>query len=614
MCSVVGYVGEKSSRSYIFEGLARLEYRGYDSAGFVCFDEEHRRFCYAKAVGGVENLVAKLAATPIDGSIGLGHTRWATHGVSTELNAHPHFTTEKTVFLVHNGIVENYAELKEELRSCGHNFYSETDTEVIAHVVQQELEGECTLVAALVATVARLRGAYAFAALLQKHPNSIVAVRKSSPLCIGVGVNEMFVASDPVAFLEHTNRVLFLPDQSFALVTKEGVALYDFLGNELPQQLQELDVKLDRCSKEGFEHYMLKEIYEQKRVIRDTVTYCAALREQAGMPAGLDAALLARLEKVIFFACGSSANAAEIAGFSFEQVAGLSVSVALASECKHRLLCRGRNMLYCAVSQSGETADTLEVLRMVHAAHLPTLAVTNVASSTMVREASGFLLTQANKEVAVASTKAFTAQVALLFWLAHRIAWEKKSISEQALQDAEQDLLVASQVLEQCMDRYAQEMRERHAPFYAQFQHFIFLGRQISYPFAREAALKLKEVAYCFVDCYPAGELKHGPIALIDATTPVFIFSVLDDAVYKKIVSAAQEVKARRGYLVVFAFEGQHELIGLADTAFVIPKVNPLLGPVAMTGLMQLFVYHVAHVLGRPIDKPRNLAKSVTVE
>lgn len=614
MCSVVGYVGDKSSRLYVIEGLTRLEYRGYDSVGFVCFDKKNGQLQYLKTTGGVENLVAKMDKMSIDGTIGLGHTRWATHGASTELNAHPHFNADKTISLVHNGIIENYADLKEQLRLKGHLFYSDTDTEVIAHVLEEEYSITQALCKVVLATVHQLKGAYAFAALFQQYPDTLIAVRKSSPLCIGIGDGEMFVASDAVAFAGNAKQVLFLPDESIALIKKDSIELFDFSGQKLLQKITSLDVSWGNCTKEGFEHYMLKEMYEQKRVIHDTVAYCRTIGQQTWSLCGLDESVISELKSLTFLACGTSAHAAQIASFFFEQTALVSSTVELASEFRHRHFFVEENSLYCGVSQSGETADTLEALRMVHGSSISTLAITNVSSSTMVREAHGFLLTQAKKEVAVASTKSFTAQVALLFWLAHRVALQKNLISEKALRAAEQDLLVVAEVLENSMERYKLEIVQRHAPYYAQFKNFIFLGRSISYPFACEAALKLKEIAYCFVDCYPAGELKHGPIALIDATVPVFIFSVLDEPVYKKLLSAAQEVKARRGHLVVFAFEGQKELIDLADTVFIISKVNPLLAPLAMTGLMQLFFYHIAHVLGRPIDKPRNLAKSVTVE
>lgn len=627
MCSVVGYVGDRLSRSCVLEGLARLEYRGYDSAGFVCFDAHNGQFQYAKTIGGIESLATKMEQTPIDGFIGLGHTRWATHGTSTELNAHPHFNTDKTIFIVHNGIVENYLTLKEQLRIAGHHFYSDTDTEVIAHVLDEAYNGSGDdasvhnhLFVTIYQTVNQLKGAYAFAALFQKHPDVLVAVRKSSPLCIGVGAqsvggsHEMFVASDVSAFSGYTQQVIFMPDETFALITKKEIELYTFAGKRLPITLSTIEGTWQWCSKEGFEHYMLKEMYEQKRVVHDTVKYGRLMRQQTWQRCGLDEKLIDDLERIIFSACGTSAHAAELACLFFESVCDVHALTYLSSEFRYRHFFNEKNVLYCVLSQSGETADTLEVLRMLMALQMPTLAVTNVPSSSMVREAQGFLLTQAHKEVAVASTKSFVAQVALLFWFAHSIALQKNRISLNALHKAEQDLLVAAEVMENCMEQYKFEIMERHAPFYAQFKNFIFLGRSESYPLAREAALKLKEIAYCFVDCYPAGELKHGPIALIDEHTPIFLFSVLNVLVYQKLVSAAQEIKARRGHLVIFAFEGQKELIDLADTVFIIPKVNQLLGSLAMTGVIQLLIYHIAHVLGRPIDKPRNLAKSVTVE
>jgi glutamine---fructose-6-phosphate transaminase (isomerizing) len=614
MCSVVGYIGDRLSRSYVLEGLARLEYRGYDSAGFVCFDQQNGQFQYVKTTGGIDNLILKMERTPIDGFVGLGHTRWATHGVSTELNAHPHFNIDKTISVVHNGIVENYGALKETLQAAGHHFYSDTDTEVIAHVLDEAYNVHHDLFLTVYQAVHQLRGAYACAALFQKHPEVLVVIRKSSPLCIGVGTNEMFVASDITAFSGYTKQVLFLPDESFALVTKKSIELYAFSGKKLPLTFHAIEDSWQQCSKEGFEHYMLKEIYEQKRVVYDTLSYCHIMGQQTWKRSGLDEKVIADLERIIFFACGTSSYAADIACTFFRKICGIHATSLLSSEYRYCPFIREKNTLYCAISQSGETADTLEVLCMIAGLQMPTLAITNVPSSSMVREAQGFLLTQAKKEIAVASTKSFVAQLALLFWFAHKVALQKNILSMQDLQTSEQDLLVAAEVMENCMERYKFSIIERHAPFYAQFKNFIFLGRAESYALAREAALKLKEIAYCFVDCYPAGELKHGPIALIDEHVPVFIFSVLDELVYQKLASAAQEIKARRGHLVVFAFEGQKELIDLADTAFVIPRVNPLLGPLAMTGLMQLLVYHIAHILGRPIDKPRNLAKSVTVE
>lgn len=617
MCAVIGYVGDKSSRSYIFEGLARLEYRGYDSAGFVCFDEKQNIFRCIKTTGGIDNLIQKMGEQLFDGPIGLGHTRWATHGVSTELNAHPHFNSRKTIMLVHNGIIENFFVLKQKLIESGHSFYSDTDTEVLVHVFEQAYDNNNDLLLAIMATVSQLKGAYACALMLADKPDVLLAIRKGSPLCIGVGEHEMFVASDSSAFAGRTQKVVFLPDASFACITKDSLSIYDFWGNEIVPIIQELDHAEIQGDKGLYAHYMLKEIYEQKKVIQDTVAYCRHLNEQTSesfwQHYGFDELLVQNMHALDFFACGTSAHAAQIAAFFFEQIAHVRASVFIASEARYRILGKQENTVCCALSQSGETADTLEVVRMLSAQNVPVLAVTNVAGSTIAREACGVLLTQAKKEISVAATKSFTAQITLLFWLANRVAVEKNICSDIELQHAECDLLMGAEILEDSMERYRISIEE-YASRYAQYRNFIFLGRQISFPFACEAALKLKEITYCFVDCYPAGELKHGPLALVDEQTPVVIFSVLDERIYQKLVSAAQEVKSRHGHLIVFAFEGQQELFDLADSSFSISKVTPLLAPLAMTGLMQLFVYYIARALDRPIDRPRNLAKSVTVE
>lgn len=618
MCAVVGYIGTASSRAYIFEGLARLEYRGYDSAGFACFDPKQAALHCIKTTGGIDNLKIKMENDPFDGHVGIGHTRWATHGVSTELNAHPHYNSRKTIMVVHNGIIENFSHLKQDFIRSGHIFYSDTDTEVIVHVFEQEFEKCRNVQQALAATVQRLQGAYACVIMVADQPDSLLVVRKGSPLCVGVGIGEMFVASDPSAFAGRTDKVIFLPDATFATISQNKVAIYDFSGTYVEPVVQILDYSHAlSADKQQYEHYMLKEIYEQKEVIQNTVNYFRSLHA-AGIlwdTCGLDAPFIKQLEQIDFFACGTSAHAAQIASYFFEEVAQIRCSVFLASEARHRLFLHNQRALYCAISQSGETADTLEVVRMLKRTDMSLLSITNVATSTLVRESSGYLLTHAKKECAVAATKSFTAQVALLFLLAHRSAFEKGLITLDQFCQAESDLMVAAELLESSMKSSEKVIAEQYAPFYAQFKNFIFLGRQISFPFACEAALKLKEIAYCFVDVYPAGELKHGPLALVDETVPVVIFSVLDETVYPKLVSAAQEIKARRGHLIIFAFEGQQELCALADTVFVFPcSGNVVVAPLIMTGVMQLFAYHIARVLGRPIDRPRNLAKSVTVE
>lgn len=614
MCSVVGYVGKSYCRDFVVEGLRRLEYRGYDSSGFACLNPADNRVLYLRAEGQLANLEKEFKALPIDGKIGIGHTRWSTHGQSTKENAHPQFDCQKTISVVHNGIIENYQEFRNQLKEAGHIFYSETDSEVIAHLFEALLISHKTFKAALLDLVNKLEGAYAFIAILQDHPESMVLVRKRNPLCIGIGDDEMFVASDLLAFAGKTNKCVFLPDESFALVQKDMIELYDFSGKPLPIIVQEINSEWAGHEKNGYEHYMLKEIYEQKTAIRQTVSFLKSVSAHIWDHVGLSLEQVKNLKTIHMVACGTSWHAARIAQFFFEQICMIPVRVHLASEFRYMTFFPEKDSLYIIISQSGETADTLEALRMITELQLPTLALTNVASSSLVREADGFLLTQAGQEIAVASTKAFSTQVAALFWFANRLAHERGMISKNHFDASEEEILVAAEVLETCIENNKIAIVQNYAKKYAQFKKTIFLGRHISYPFAMEAALKLKEIAYIFAESYAAGELKHGPLALVDQETPIFLFSHRDPLIYQKLLSNAQEVKARKGHLIVFAFEGQKELIALGDLVFIIPKVNSLLGPLAMTGLMQFLVYSIACELDRPIDKPRNLAKSVTVE
>jgi glucosamine--fructose-6-phosphate aminotransferase (isomerizing) len=613
MCSVVGYIGKGYSRDFILEGLSRLEYRGYDSAGFACLNPTDKRLLYAKAEGKLSNLVSALVEKPIDGFSGIGHTRWSTHGVSSKINAHPHFDCNKTISIVHNGIIENHHELKKSLEGS-HTFHSQTDTEIIAHLFEAAIPAHKTFKTAVMDTVAQLQGAYAFIALLQDMPDTMVLVRKRSPLCIGVGDGEMFVASDMLAFAGKTNKVLFMPDESFALVHKDMIELYKFDGTPLPIQVQEVDISWDALGKQGHEHYMLKEIYEQKVAIHNTVEFLRTIHNRVWDDLGVSAQYIKDMKAINFIGCGTSWHAGCIAQFFFEEIAMIDCKVYLASEFRHKQVFTQDKSMYVAISQSGETADTLETVRLLNEIELPTVALTNVASSTIVREAGGFLLTHAGREIAVASTKAFSTQITALYWLAHRIALEKNIITLAQMKQAEEDLLVAAEILENCIENYKLDIVSTIAKKYAHYHRTIFLGRSVSYPFALEAALKLQEITYIFASSYPAGELKHGPLALVDAQMPVFIFSHQDPVIYQKLISNTQEVKARGGHVIVFAFDGQDQLIELADTVFIIPRVKPLLGPLAMTGLMQFLFYAIAKELGRPIDKPRNLAKSVTVE
>ena len=614
MCSVVGYVGKNYSRSFVMQGLERLEYRGYDSAGFACLHPNDSRIMYTKAEGGVSNLVKNLDSAPIDGHIGVGHTRWSTHGgISTE-NAHPHFDCERRISIVHNGIIENHHELREQLTNEGHSFYSETDTEIVAHLLESLLKRHDSPKNAVIELVNTLQGAYAFAIIMSAYPDKMMVVRKRSPLCVGSGDDEMFVASDLLAFADKTNKVLFLPDECFAFVYKDVVEVYDFAGKSIKTHFQIVEVPQVDNLKGRYEHYMLKEIYDQKKVINDTVHKYRAQAGTIWQQMGLSAAQIKCLKQIQFIGCGTSWHAGLVAQHFFEEIAGIRIDVALASEMRYRTFFPDPYCIALAISQSGETADTLEELRFVKQHKRHTVALVNVPSSTMVRETEGYLPLYAGPEVAVASTKAFTAQITALYWLAHAMAYERGKIDQRTFKAAEDELLVVAEILENSIEQYKREINDGLAARYATYTTALFIGRHISHPFAQEASLKLKEISYIITDSYPAGELKHGPLALVDESMPVFIFSVVDAELYGKLLTNAQEVKARKGHLVAFAFEGQTELIELADTAFIIPRVNPLLGPLAMTGLMQFFVYSIAKELGRPIDKPRNLAKSVTVE
>lgn len=614
MCGIVGYIGKNYSRAFVMEGLGRLEYRGYDSVGFACISPNDNNFLYAKSPGRLPNLIRQLDQHPIDGHVGIGHTRWSTHGSVTRENAHPQFDCQKTISIVHNGIIENHHELRQRLQEAGHIFHSQTDTETIAHLLESLLAAHQTIKAAFVDLIGQIKGAYAFVALLQEFPEKMLLVRKRSPLCIGVGDNEMFIASDPMAFAGKTKKVLFLPDESFALVKQDMIELYDFSGKPLQLPFEELRLDYEDQEKKGHEHHMLKEIYDQKNAIYGTVSFLSSISNRLWDHVGLSPEQVKNLDSLTLIGCGTSWHAALIAQFFFEQICMLPTRVTVASEFRYMPFFPEKNSAYIFISQSGETADTLESLRLVNGMDLPTIALTNVPSSTLVRVADGFLLTQAGQEIAVASTKAFSTQMAALYWLAHRVALEKGIINKRQLEMAQEELFVVAEVLENCIENYKRDITHHLAKFYAQYKKAIFLGRHIGYPFGLEAALKLKEISYIFSQCYPAGELKHGPLALVDANMPVFIFSHQDPVIYQKLVSNASEIKARNGHLVVFMLEGQHELKALADQAFVFPNVKPLLVPLAMTGLMQFFIYQIAKELGCPIDKPRNLAKSVTVE
>jgi glutamine---fructose-6-phosphate transaminase (isomerizing) len=617
MSSVVGYIGKNYSWDFVIDALSRLEYRGYDAAGFACLDPSLHKVLFVKAVGPLQNLIDKVSDNIIDGRVGVGHTRWATHGSSTEANAHPHFDENKRLALVHNGIIENHHVLRAQLKREGHEFVSQTDTEVLAHCLEFALGAiePDKMKNLVVSLVERLQGAYAFIALLQGRPDFLLAVRKGSSLCIGIGDGEFFVASDPIAFAGRTDKMIYMPNESFALITDKEIFLYSFEGERLTFEVESVEAAWEE-SHHSFESDLLKEIYEQKQAIHATAAFYKALfkKESVWLSLDCDRNQIKKLKHITLFASGSSWHAAHIGKFFIEMIAKIPVDVALASELRYMPFFSHEDSLYLALSQSGETADTLEALRMMNGLGLQTAVMTNVAGSTMVREAQGFLMLKAGPERSVCATKGFTSEVGMLYLLAHFIAYEKGLVTHAQVDGAYRNLFIAAQALESSIERYKRDLMVTCAPRYAKYEKFLFIGRHMMYPFALEAALKLKEVSYLFAHCSPAGELKHGTLAMIDENTPVFVFSHLDPLIYKKLVSNAQEIKARGGHLISFGFKGQDELKDMSDCFFALPQVDPLLGPLVMSGVMQLFVYYIAQELGRPVDRPRNVAKTITVE
>lgn len=630
MCGIVACVGTQPCRDTVVQGLQTLEYRGYDSSGFACIDGGSGHLQLTKAAGQLSALKEKLSKNSYDGVVGIGHTRWATHGPATDVNAHPHTDCRNTVAVVHNGIIEHCAALRSKLIAAGHTLVSTTDSELVAHLFSDLLcQHNGNLQAALGALRAQLQGAYALVIMIEERPDVLCVVRRRSPLVMGIDHERILVASDQLAFPDDVKQVVFVPENSVGLVYADHYDLFDAANKAMTVQPVTKALSEVTPEKGPFAHFMLKEIYEQKRAIARSVGFFQLIGGRDGIAMtptqqaahgtvwqqlGLSADQIKKIKRIHLIAAGTSWNASRIGQFFFETVPHIQTRVHLASEFVYAPFFPDKEGLYLFVSQSGETADTLEALRRVLTHDLMTVAVTNVASSSIVREAGGFLLMHAGPEISVASTKAFSCQLTSFYWLAHRIALERGAINDTAMRDAEDALFVASEVLDASLSRYEHEMRITLAPRYARFDRMIFLGRQVTYPFALEAALKLKEISYIFAQCYPAGELKHGPIALVDKHTPVILFSLLDDVLYQKLVVNAQEVKARGGHLVIFAFEGQNELIALADTAFVVPRVASLLAPLALTGVMQLFAYTITCQLGHSVDKPRNLAKSVTVE
>jgi glucosamine--fructose-6-phosphate aminotransferase (isomerizing) len=624
MCGIVGYVGKKRVVPVILDGLKRLEYRGYDSAGIaVCGNGEGLQI--RRAEGKLRNLEEVIRLKPIDGTYGIGHTRWATHGRPTEENAHPHRDCTGKVVVVHNGIVENYLSLKKKLVEEGHRFSTETDTEVIAHLVEKyflkpQNGHRPSLEEAVRRTVKELTGVFAIAVISTDEPNKIVAARNGPPAVIGLGKEEYFVASDVPAILYHTRDLFFLADGDLAVITPEGVQLTDFDGKPIVRQVQHVTWDPIMAEKGGFKHFMLKEIYEQPRAVRDTTL--GRVSQDSGH-VFLDEMEISEAEfkaakKINVVACGTSWHAGQAGKFMIESLARVPVEVDYASEWRYRDPIIQPDTITLVISQSGETADTIAAQREAKAKGSKTLAICNVVGSMITREAAGTIYTHAGPEIGVASTKAFTGQLTALYLFALYLAQVRGAINEEQSRQAVQELTRIPGKLEHQLTH--EEDCEDLAREYVRAQDFLFLGRGVHYPIALEGALKLKEISYIHAEGYPAGEMKHGPNALIDENLPVVIIATRDVndhgsmVRYEKTMSNLKEVKARSGKVIALATDGDDEIKEAADHVIYVPPAPEELSAILEIVPLQLLAYHIAVRRGCDVDQPRNLAKSVTVE
>ena len=614
MCGIIGYIGPKEVVPVLIDGLRRLEYRGYDSAGVAVVRDGHVDL--RRSAGKLSNLEDVIESSPILGDYGVGHTRWATHGRPTEENAHPHRDCTGKIVVVHNGIIENYLELKQELTREGHRFVTETDTEAVAHLVEKEMRGD-GLEMAVRRALARIRGLFALVLISADDPGVIVAVRNGPPIVVGLGQDEFFVASDIPAILSHTRDVVFLDDREIAVVTRKGVRFTDFAGAVRQKTPQHVTWDPVMAEKAGYRHFMLKEIYEQPWAVRETVLGRTSLESGRVFlhEMKINDATLASLERIVIVACGTSWHAGLVGKFVIEDLARVPVEVDYGSEFRYRHPIVNERTLAIAITQSGETADTLGAMREARRLGARTLAICNVVGSMATREADGTVYTHAGPEIGVASTKAFTSQLVALHLVALAIGQARGVLTP----DAAKTMILGLDQLPLSIEA-ALQMDSAIEMLAASVHHhrdFLYLGRGVNYPIALEGALKLKEISYVHAEGYPAGEMKHGPIALIDDDLPIVAVAA-NDGVFEKVLGNIQEAKARGGRVIVFtsaskreAFEG---LLDSHDVVLTVPDSHPLLAPVLFTIPMQLLAYHVAVQRGCDVDQPRNLAKSVTVE
>ena len=610
MCGIVGAVAQRDVAEILINGLHRLEYRGYDSAGVAVVNENHE-LQRVRCLGKVKALDEAVSKKPLIGGTGIAHTRWATHGEPSETNAHPHVSG--TFAVVHNGIIENHEELRELLKSRGYVFLSQTDTEVIAHLVEWEMRSTDSLLEAVKKAVKQLTGAYGMVVMDSRHPEHLVAARSGSPLVIGLGIGENFLASDQLALLSVTRRFIFLEEGDIAEITRRTVDIYDTYGNKVEREIHESNLENDAAEKGKFRHFMQKEIYEQPTALINTmegrINHENVIVDSIGNGAK---GILEKVEHIQIVACGTSYNAGMVARYWFESLAGVSCDVEIASEFRYRKFVTRPNSLLITLSQSGETADTLAALRLAkEKGYMAALTICNVAGSSLVRESDLAFMTRAGVEVGVASTKAFTTQLVALLMLVMALGKVKGHISAEK----EHEIIKAMQSLPVEIEKalaFDTEI-EALAEDFAEKHHALFLGRGAFYPIAVEASLKLKEISYIHAEAYAAGELKHGPLALIDADMPVIVVAP-NNELLEKVKSNIEEVRARGGQLYVFADKEAGFTPSEGMKIITMPKVNDIVAPIFYTIPMQLLSYHVALIKGTDVDQPRNLAKSVTVE
>ncbi len=615
MCGIIGYLGDRPVKTVLLEGLRRLEYRGYDSAGVVFFTGDG---LYVERVKGkVLELDERLAQLEVRGKApGLGHTRWATHGEPSEENAHPHFDCKGEVAVVHNGIIENYHSLKRELLSRGHRFISETDTEVIAHLVEEALAETGELFPAVLKALAKLEGAYALGVIWKKDPHTVVAARNQSPLVLGLGEGEFFLASDVPALLPWTKRVIYLEDGDVALLRREGVRVFRESGEEINREIHTITWDASQAEKGGFPHFMLKEIYEQPEAVRDTLR--GRLDPETGEVNLSDAEItpdfFEDINKVFIVACGTSYHAGLVGKYLLERWASIPVEVDLASEFRYREPLIDDRTLAIFISQSGETADTLAGLRLAKGLSARILSICNVLGSTIARESHRVIYTHAGPEIGVASTKAFTSQLTVLLLLTLYIGKSRGKMTAEEARRLARELVELPEKLQEIIAKVHPVLKDLSERYFRR-EDFLYLGRNILFPVALEGALKLKEISYIHAEGYAAGEMKHGPIALIEETVPTVALAPRESGiVYEKMISNIEEVRSRRGPVIAFGTEGDGHLEGLVTDFIGLPPVSWEVSPVVYTVPLQLLAYEIAVKRGCDVDQPRNLAKSVTVE